>query len=423
MDLNSEFCGLCVIKETKKCEHGKQKANCKDCKGSGICEHGIQKYYCHDCKGGGICIHDKYKRYCKECGGNSFCEHDKLKRNCIICSKSSFCIHDKLKTACRECKGSTFCIHDKYKRMCLECSGSAYCVHNKIKNICIECKGSAICEHNKRKDICKDCKGSSICIHNRNKRTCKECEGSALCEHGIQKLTCKDCKGSAICIHNKIKYNCKECKGSSYCSHDKQKRRCKICNGSELCKSKWCETRATKKYDGYCVYCFINLFPDKEISRNYKTKEKDVVERIKLKYPNFSWIHDKIIQDGCSLKRPDLLLDMGSHIIIIEIDENSHTDYDNSCENKRIMTLSQDVGHRPIVFIRFNPDDYINEDGLKIKSCWKNNKANGLISLDKNKLIEWNERINILLDKIKYYIDNPTNKTIELMHLFYDSKN
>jgi len=114
---------------------------------------------------------------------------------------------------------------------------------------------------------------------------------------------------------------------------------------------------------------------------------------------------------------------MGSHIIIIEINKNSHTDYDNSYENKRIMTLSQDVKHRPIVFIRFNPDDYINEDGLKIKSCWKTNKANGLIFLDKNKLIEWNERINILLDKIKYYIDNPINKIIELIHLFYDCKN
>lgn len=56
------------------------------------------------------------------------------------------------------------------------------------------------------------------------------------------------------------------------------------------------------------------------------------------------WIHDKIIKDGCSLKRPDLLLDMGSHIINIEIDENSHTNYDNSCKNKRIMTLSQNVG-------------------------------------------------------------------------------
>jgi hypothetical protein len=27
-----------------------------------------------------------------------------------------------------------------------------------------------------------------------------------------------------------------------------------------------------KKYDGYCVFCFINLFPDKEISINYKRK-------------------------------------------------------------------------------------------------------------------------------------------------------
>ena len=80
MDLNSEFCGVCVIKETKKCEQWKHKAKCKDCKGSGICEHGIQKYYCHDCKGGGICIHDKYKKYCKECGGSAFCEHEKLKK-------------------------------------------------------------------------------------------------------------------------------------------------------------------------------------------------------------------------------------------------------------------------------------------------------------------------------------------------------
>ena len=45
---------------------------------------------------------------------------------------------------------------------------------------------------------------------------------------------------------------------------------------------------------------------------------------------------------------------------IVEIDENQHIEYDCSCENKRIMELSQDVGHRPIIFIRFNPDDYLN---------------------------------------------------------------
>ena len=47
-----------------------------------------------------------------------------------------------------------------------------------------------------------------------------------------------------------------------------------------------------------------------------------------------------------------------NQIIIIEVNENQHIAYDCSCENKRIMKLSQDVGHKPIVFIRFNPDDY-----------------------------------------------------------------
>jgi len=36
--------------------------------------------------------------------------------------------------------------------------------------------------------------------------------------------------------------------------------------------------------------------------------------------------------------------------------------------NNRLMELSQDVGFRPIVFIRFN------QDGYKITSCWYINK-------------------------------------------------
>ena len=97
------------------------------------------------------------------------------------------------------------------------------------------------------------------------------------------------------------------------------------------------------------------------------------------------------VQDGCSLRRPDLLLDLGSHIIIVEIDENKHTNYDCSCENKRLMELSQDLQHRPIVFIRFNPDDYTNQEGEKIKSCWKLNKL-GAIQVMKTKQTEWEER-------------------------------
>ena len=65
---------------------------------------------------------------------------------------------------------------------------------------------------------------------------------------------------------------------------------------SKSCKSEWCTTiPRTKKYDGYCLFCYINLFPDKTVSRNYKTKEYSVVEFVKTKFPHFDFIADKII--------------------------------------------------------------------------------------------------------------------------------
>ena len=212
----------------------------------------------------------------------------------------------------------------------------------------------------------------------------------------------------------------KEYREQNKCPHGKCKRYCKECGGSALCKSSWCHTRAIPKYNNYCLTCCINICPEIQVSRNYKTKEKEVVDRIKEKYPDFTWIHDKKVVDGCSKRRPDLLLDMGYHIIIVEVDENKHTGYDCSCENKRLMELSQDLQHRPIVFIRFNPDSYINQNKLKISSCWRTNKL-GVIQIMKTRMTEWKERINILNQQIQYWIDNKSNKTIEIIELFYDN--
>jgi Holliday junction resolvasome RuvABC endonuclease subunit len=82
------------------------------------------------------------------------------------------------------------------------------------------------------------------------------------------------------------------------------------------------------------------------------------------------------------------------------------------------MEISQDLNHRPIIFIRFNPDSYINNEGLLIKSCWRLNKL-GIMTIIKNKKIEWNERIDTLNKQIQYWIDNQTEKTIEIIELFY----
>ena len=367
-----------------KCEHGKKKSNCKKCGGSSYCQHGKQK---HDCK---------------ECGGSSFCQHGKWKRYC------------------RECGGSSFCQHDKIKNYCKECGGVSYCQHGKQKSRCNECGGGSICQHGKQKSLCKECGGSQICEHNIRKSYCLECGGGARCEHEKIRSNCRDCGGSSFCQHNIYKISCKECGGSQWCVHDKQKQYCKICDGKYLCKSEWCETIGNSKYECYCVACFVNNpeNQNKPAMRNYKTKEKDVVDRILQTFTNFTWVADKKVQDGCSRRRPDLLLDMGSHIIIVEVDENKHTDYECSCEHKRLMELSQDLQHRPTVFIRFNPDDYKNQEGVLVKSCWKLNKL-GVVQITKTKQNEWEERIECLKQQIQYWIDNTTEKTIEIIELFY----
>jgi hypothetical protein len=189
---------------------------------------------------------------------------------------------------------------------------------------------------------------------------------------------------------------------------------------NKTCKSEWCSTHVHEKYDGYCLFCYMNLFPDKPVSRNYKTKEYAVVEHVKNKFPNYTWIADKIVNGGCSKRRPDLLLDLLYQIIIVEVDENQHTDYDCSCQNKRIMELSQDLGHRPIVFIRFNPDDY-EKDGINVSSCWGQDKK-GICLVKKSKQDEWIQRLNVLEEHINYWInpENTTNKTVETIQLFYD---
>ena len=188
------------------------------------------------------------------------------------------------------------------------------------------------------------------------------------------------------------------------------------------CRSEWCNTSvySQNKYDDYCIPCYIQLFPDKPTARNYKTKEKSVVDYVMSHFGNFTWISDKRVSDGCSRRRPDLLLDMGSHILIVEVDENQHTDYECSCENKRLMEISRDIGHRPLIFIRFNPDGYIDNKDTKIKTCWVPNKQNGILRVPPNRQKDWNNRLVVLHQQIQYWIENIPEKTVEIIQLFYD---
>jgi hypothetical protein len=197
-----------------------------------------------------------------------------------------------------------------------------------------------------------------------------------------------------------------------YCSQHKLKNMIDVCHK----KCKECNTTSTSnnKYRGYCLRCFIYKFPNEKISRNYKVKEIHMTDFLKEIFKDQVMIFDKIA-GGCSRRRPDVYIDKFTHVLIIECDENQHRD--TSCENMRTMELFQDFGNRPVVFIRFNPDEYI-LDGKKITSCWWLN-GHGIMVIKKSKQKEWGERIKILNEQIDYWTKNPSEKTVEIVELFY----
>jgi hypothetical protein len=213
-------------------------------------------------------------------------------------------------------------------------------------------------------------------------------------------------------------FNYAQYKNGIYCFKHKEKDMVDVKNVSNICKSEMCNTRVSnEKYKGYCLRCFVYLFPNEPNSRNYKTKEKIIVDYINETFKDYKIINDKII--GSSKRRPDILIQLSAHIIIVEIDENQHQRYENICENKRLMEISQDLAHPNIIFIRFNPDDYIDKDNKKISSCWKINKE-GVCVLKNNKINEWNVRLTLLKDRIYYWINNVSNKHITIEKLYFN---
>ena len=110
------------------------------------------------------------------------------------------------------------------------------------------------------------------------------------------------------------------------------------------------------KKDNYCMRCYYFHNPSKRPKR-LKVKEEEVIKYVKNNFKDIDLITDKcLIGDGLCLRtRPDILIHLNKHSIIIEIDENQHKWYNPICDEARINNI-QDALNRPIIIIRFNPD-------------------------------------------------------------------
>ena len=154
--------------------------------------------------------------------------------------------------------------------------------------------------------------------------------------------------------------------------------------------------------------------PSNPVAVKYrKVKETEVASRISIAFPERKWVSDKRIAGGCSRRRPDLLLDLRSHVIIVEVDENCHAAYDSACEIRRTEEISADLGGRPIVFIRFNPDQY-KQAGVRVPSPWRT--VDGATTVCCHE--DWEYRISTLICEIHRTIRAPVSET-RTVRLFY----
>jgi len=171
------------------------------------------------------------------------------------------------------------------------------------------------------------------------------------------------------------------------------------------CKTPMCDLHTPKEY---CARCTAYIFPDKP--SNFKTREMKLKEYLTVQYPDKTIVHDKRVE--CHLYRPDFVFDMGSHTIVIELDENQHRLYDTSCDNKRLMSIFHGLGSRPMVMIRINPDKYDSVPG-----CFK---KDGQLSCNGK---EWNLRTEKLKSRVDFWLSTQPDREITIEHLFFDSTN
>ena len=256
---------------------------------------------------------------------------------------------------------------------------------------CEQCNEHLACEHKRIKTSCIICNGRA-CPHNRDKQYCVDC-GDGFCEHGIHKGYCKDCGGKR------------------YCEHDMQRKMCLDCNSARACVVCFA-IYAPQKFYPYCTRCYYIINSGITVPRRYKLKEhymRDVlIENFDIKM-----VFDRII-GGCSGRRPDVFIEQYTHGIVIECDEYQHKNY--SCENKRMMEIFQDIGNRPLVIIRFNPDSYTDAHGVYRESCFTVGNY-GEYSVDKK---EWSRRTKRLINLLNKYITTQPTKEITIYRLFYN---
>jgi hypothetical protein len=170
--------------------------------------------------------------------------------------------------------------------------------------------------------------------------------------------------------------------------------------------------RGKPKYDYYCTICFEQNFPTDPRTKCIRKKTKEmVIKQFLVEYfTENPFIHDRALwtgQEDCTCRRRiDFRALYGNTLLCIEVDEEQHKYRKKEDEELRYDDLMMLHGGK-FIFIRFNPDSYIDKTGKKINSTVESRLLKLFASISKQ------------IDRIK---EEKNNELVEVEYLFFDEK-
>jgi len=414
---------------------GKKPEFCKSCKTDNMIDVVSNKCKCGKCR-----PTFNYKglkaEYCKSCKEETMIN---VKDNKCNCGKHqpSFNYEGLKAEYCKSCKKDNMVNVKDDKCKCglhqpnfnYEGLQPQYCNSCKLENMvdvkkpkCIKCNivTPVFNYEGLKPEYCKKCKEEDMV--NVVDKKCIKCNivTPVFNYEGLHPQYCNSCKLENMVNVVSKKCNCGKVVSfnfpglfAEYCSLCKKDGMVIVRNndGRPPCKNTGCLTESNKKYKNYCAYCFQHLFPLDPLTFQIRCKTKEIAVRdfINLNFDGFQ--HDKPLEyGGCDCqnrRRIDHRKLLNNTLLCIETDENQHKKYSKKDEENRYNDLLATFTCK-YIFIRFNPDSYINKKGKK----YNPSIALRLISL-KQEIEKQIERIN----------NEENTELIEIKYLYFDNYN
>lgn len=203
------------------------------------------------------------------------------------------------------------------------------------------------CPHGRTKWRCKDC-GSGYCEHNKQKGQCRAC-GTGYCPHNSRKDRCPEC-GTARCDHGKLRSRCADCMPLQ--KLQRLSTQCTSCGVTQVCRLR----SVARGGNGLCSQCDT-------VKPRINTERALAADLMGLGIPAPSAV-DNTMTGGPSCqvgrRRPDIVWVGTTHVVNLEIDEDSHAARASSCEVSKAQEtrFGAEAGAKPLIMIRYNPDQY-----------------------------------------------------------------